>query len=383
MTARRSQLLTIGFLIVLVALTGAGYGVFRAAQTAVLESQSGSISEFTLDPSAPGFRAFTEATPTALVIHTAVSPGIGAELVGATLLTAADGDSGGTVVTIPRTFIDPGNSNIALSELFAAEGLDAVTNELRSTLGIGFGDVVVLDASSWTTLMTADLPLLLSLRTDLVVLSEDGESRRVLLAEGTREFNLPEIARIAAHRNPGEPSLAVALRHQQIWQAWIARTAGTDERPDLFQLESGFVDLIATLASDEVSYRVVPTVTQSEPGGEETRYVAVPSAIAELVSAIVPFPEQAFPGDRPSVLLLDSSGGEVDQAPVVSSITRAGGLVTILGNSESGADRTSEVLLHDAEASDVAASIAQILELPAPRSAPLDDSTASITVVIG
>ena len=376
-------MLTIGFLFVLVALTGAGYGVFRAAQTAVLESQSGSISEFSLDPAAPGFRAFTEATPTALVLHTTVSPGVGAELVGVTLLTAADGDAGGTVVTIPRTFVDPGSSNTALSELFASEGLDAVTNELRSSLGIGFGEVVVLDASSWTTLMTADLPLLLSLRTDLVALSDDGESRSVLLSEGTREFNLTEIARIGAHRNPGEPSLGVALRHQQIWQAWIARTAGTDDRPDLFQLESGFVDLIGTLASAEVSYRVIPTVTQSEPGGEDTLYLAVMSAIDELISSIVPFPEQAFPGERPSVLLLDSSGGEVDHGPVVSSVTRAGGLVTILGNSESGADRTNEVLLHDGDAGSVATAIADSLGFAPPRWVPLDDSTASITVVVG
>ena len=376
-------MLTIGFLFVLVALTGAGYGVFRAAQTAVLESQSGSISEFSLDPAAPGFRAFTEATPTALVLHTTVSPGVGAELVGVTLLTAADGDAGGTVVTIPRTFVDPGSSNTALSELFASEGLDAVTNELRSSLGIGFGEVVVLDASSWTTLMTADLPLLLSLRTDLVAPSDDGESRSVLLSEGTREFNLTEIARIGAHRNPGEPSLGVALRHQQIWQAWIARTAGTDDRPDLFQLESGFVDLIGTLASAEVSYRVIPTVTQSEPGGEDTLYLAVMSAIDELISSIVPFPEQAFPGERPSVLLLDSSGGEVDQGPVVSSVTRAGGLVTILGNSESGADRTNEVLLHDGDAGSVATAIADSLGFAPPRWVPLDDSTASITVVVG
>ena len=383
MTARRSRLLTIGFLVVLVSLAGAGYGVVRAAQTAVLESQSGSISEFTLDPSAPGFRAFTEATPTALVLHTAVSPEVGAELVGVTLLTAADGDSGGTVVTIPRTFVASNGSNMALSELFASDGLDAVTNELRSALGIGFGEVVVLDASSWTTLMTADLPLLLSLRTDLVELADDGASRRILLPEGTREFNLTEIARIAAHRNPGEPSLGVALRHQQIWQAWIARTAGTDDRPELFQLESGFVDLIGTLASAEVSYRVIPTVTQSEPGGEDTRYAAVVGATDELISAIVPFPEQAFPGERPSVLLLDSSGGEVDQGPIVSAVTRAGGLVTILGNSESGADRTNEVLVHDADAASVAAAIADSLGFGPPRSVPLDDSTASITVVIG
>lgn len=383
MTARRSRFLSIGFFILLTALAGAGYGIGRAAQTAVLESQSGSIAEFTLDPTAPGFRAFTDSTPTALVIHTAVTPGAGAELVGVTLLTAADSDAGGTVVTIPRTYTDPASTNVPLSELFRSQGLDAVTNELRTALRIGFGDVVVLDASSWTTLMTADLPLLLSLRTDLVLPSDDGESRSVLLAAGTRDFDLSEVARIAAHRNQGEPGLAVALRHQQVWQSWIARTAGTEDRPQLFQLESGFVDLIGTLANAEVSYRVIPTTTESQPLAEDTRYLTDQGAVADLISSIVPFPEQAFPGDRPSVLLVDTSAGETNQGPVVSSITKAGGLVTILGNSELGADRVTEVQLHDDEAGAVAAAIAIELGADAPRSVPLDDATASITVVIG
>ena len=383
MTSRRSKVLSIGFFCVLAGIILGGYLIGRAAQDAVLESQAGTISEFTLDPTAPGFRAFTEPTPTSLVLHTAVVPPIGAELIGVTLLTGADDQAGGTVVTIPATFLDPEGVGVALNELFMTEGFDAVTNELRSALRIDFADVVVLDATSWPTLMTADLPLQISLREDLTEASLDGESSVVVLDAGTREFSLVDIAQLAAHRNDGEPSLQVALRHQQIWQSWISRTAGAEERPTLFATGSGFVDLLNSLANAEVAYRVLPlrTVPSEEPA--QTSYVPITGEVNELISQIVPFPEQASIGDRPTVLLLDTSFGELEQGPVVSGITQAGGLVAILGNSELGAERITEVQVHDPSATEVAEVIATTLGADSPRSVPLDGATTAITVILG
>ncbi len=382
MSPRRSQLLSLGFLSFLLAVGFCGYLLAQRAQDAILESQSGAVSEYSLDPAEPGFRAFTEPTPSALVLHTAVSRLGGAELVGVTLLTNAEARSGGTVVTIPATFTNSESTGLPLAELFATEGLDAVTAELRDALRIGFGDVVVLDASAWTTLMTADLPLQLSLRNDLVEVDADAQTSRVLLAAGAREYSLIEVARIAAHRNAGEPSLQVALRQQQIWQSWISRTAGAAERPELFS-GSGFVEIIDALANAEVAYRVLPMATEAGERPEETSYSPDPIAVPTLISQIVPFPEPASIGDRPEVLLLDTSFGEVAQAPVVTAIARAGGLVAILGNSESGAERRTEVQVHDDTAAEVAEAIAEALGVDGVRSVPLDGGTAAITVVIG
>lgn len=382
-STRRSKLLSTGFLVVLLALGGVGYRVGLAAQDAILASQSGSISQFSLDPTAPGFRAFTEPTPTALVVHTAVAPGVGAELVGVTLLTSADGNTGGTVITIPRTFVDEGGTNRPLSDIFASDGLDVLTAELRGALGIGFSDVVVLDASSWTTLMQADLPLQMTLREDLVLAAPDEGQDRVLVESGTRAFELLDVARIAAHRNPDEPGLAVALRHQHVWQAWISRTAASTERPALFQLESGFVDLLSSLASGEVSYRVIPftTIAGAVPGAPT--YVGQPDQIADLISQIVPFPESAEAGDRPEVLLLDATFGAVDSTNVIEAVVRAGGRITILGNTEANSDAVSEVQVHDESATAVGEAIVELLGLGPVRQVPLEDATASITVVVG
>ncbi len=385
MTKRRSLLLSFGFLGFLGVVAVIGLWVGTQVEAAILESRAGQVSTFSVDPNEPGFRAFTTSSDTALVLHTAVRTGGGADLLGATLLTGAGGDAGGSVVTIPRTFVDTTGSSVPLNELFNAHGLDAVVDELSNALAIGFGDVVVLDASSWTGLMLLDLPLTLSLRDDLVaqVVGDEAGATEVLLESGTEAFDLTDIALIAAHRNPGEPSLGVALRQQQIWRAWISRTAGAAERPDLFEQQSGFADLIGALANAEVSYRTIATTTVTADNPENTIYEGTPEAIADLIAQIVPFPEPVEAGDRPSVLLLDTSLGQMDEVPVVSAVTRSGGLVTILGNSDGGTSLELEVQVHDESALPVAQEIAERLGYRAPRVVLLEDATTAITVIAG
>ena len=123
----RSRLLSIGFALVLVAIVGGALAVADRAQEAVLDSQSGSVSAAALDPTAPGFRAFTEPTPTALVLHTAVESGRPA-LTGLTFMAGADGDAGGTVITFPSTYVAPNESDSELADLFAEAGFDAVVD---------------------------------------------------------------------------------------------------------------------------------------------------------------------------------------------------------------------------------------------------------------
>ncbi len=386
MTRTKSRALSLGFLCFLGLIGLGAFWVFERAETAVLESQAGEVSTISTDPTDPGFRAFTTSSQTALVLHTVVRAGSGAELVGVTLLAAADDAAGGTVLTIPPTLVNPESTALTLRSLFAADGLTAVVGEVSETLGIGFGDVVVLDASAWTSLMVADLPLTLTLRDDLVanngVASLDPAADLVLEA-GTRSFSLSEVATIAGHVNAGEPSLGIALRHQQIWRAWISRTAGSDERPELFAQDSGFATVIGALANDEVSYRVVDSATVSAEDSAETVYEAQVEPIADLISQIVPFPEPAAPGDRPTVTVLDTEFGVTNPLPTATAITRSGGLVTILGNPGADDDLGLEVQVHDPSAGAVAQEIADRLGYSPPRSVLIEDAPTAITVTIG
>lgn len=384
MSKRSSRLVSFAFALFLVGIGVGGVLVAQRAETAVLESQSGQVTSASLDPTEAGFRAFTTSTDTVLVLHTALAPGGGAQLTSVSLLTEADADAGGSVITIPRTLVDPDASAVTLAQIFATSGVDAVVGELSTSFGIGFGEVVVLDAASWTSLMIADLPLTLTLREDLVEPvdpADPGGASQIVLASGTRDFTLTEIATIAAHQNPGEPSLGIALRHQQIWTAWISRTAGADERPELLAQGTGFIELISSLATAEVSYRTVATSTVIADRPEATTYEADTEAIRDVIAEIVPFPEPATPGDRPSVFLLDTSLGSQDLLPFISGVARSGGLVTIIGNSDGVTEMVPEVQVHDEVAAEVAAEIAERLGYGPPRIVPLADASTAITVV--
>ena len=119
MTRRRSRAISLWFVYFLVVIGVVGLTIGGRAQTAILESQAGVVSTFTLNPSAAGFRAFTTSSETALVLHTAVSGNAGAVLVGATFLAEADNESGGTVLSVPATFADPALSGQTLAQLFS------------------------------------------------------------------------------------------------------------------------------------------------------------------------------------------------------------------------------------------------------------------------
>ena len=375
MSNRSRRLVSLAFVPALGTIALTGFWVAHQAQAAILDSQAGSVSEFTLDPTAPGFRAFTEPTPAALVLHTAVAVG-GAELVGASLLTPADGSNGGTVITVPATFQRDASSP-TLADAFGRLGFDAVVDEVQLAIGSDVSEVVVLDGASWTTLMRADLPLTMTLGTNLV----NPETGTTLLPAGTQAFDLFDVARIASHRNPGEPSLGVALRQQTIWQAWIARTAGTAERPELFELDSGFSSIIGALASGEVSYRTIPAGTVPAEDPAATTYVGNTEAILDLFAQLIPFPEEVSPGDRPAVLLLDSTLGVSSSAEYVQLVTRSGGRVTVLGNTDGTPIPEPLVQLHDDAGLAVAESLAAALGVEVER-VPLDDATTSITVVL-
>ena len=369
---------TIIFALCLVGVVAAGTFVALAAQEAILDSRSGSVSEAILDPSAPGFRAFTEATPTVLVAHT--SQTISGELVGATILTPADASIGGTVITVQSTFL-PDSSSPSLRDLFARGGLDAVASALGEAIGAGFTSTIALDGASWASLIGDDLPVTLTLRTDLV--DTQGDVGQVVVLAGTREFEEDEIADIVTHQNSSEPSLGVALRHQEVWRAWISQTQDSTDQTALVEFDAGLADVFAALENGEVSFRTIPTVTLATDATENTTYLANESAIETLFAQIVPFPNEIVPGNRPPVLLLDSTRGEVPSGPFAEAITRSGGRVTILGNTTDEPEVANRVQFHDPAGAELARGIGRALGVTDVEEVPVDDATTSVTVIIG
>ncbi len=376
MTMDRGRVVSAAFGVVLAGVVVGAWFVAQAAQDAILDSQAGAVVEMENDPSAPGFRAFTEPTPTAAVLHTTVTADGIAELRSVHVLIA-NAAGGGTIVTVhPNAAIDPALPT--LEERFRDDGLLSTLDGLQMMFGVGFVETVVLDAASWTTLMQKDLPLTLSLRSDLIEIDRAG-NERVLVGEGSRPFELDEVAIIASHRNPGEAPSGLAERHRQIWQAWISRTAAADEPPPLFRVGQGFVELVALLASEEVVYVDAHTQGDAQESGE----VDVP-ALFEVMESLVPSPRPPVGVADLTVMLLDGTGGETDLRGVAHSVTRLGATVAIVGNTDAIRAETT-LRVHAAEGTEPyrqAAALAEVLDVPVVN-APSSDTSVVATMEIG
>ena len=168
-----------------------------------------------------------------------------------------------------------------------------------------------------------------------------------------------------------------------MWRAWISQTASVGERPEVVELDGRLGEVLGALERGEVSFRTIPTVTRARNRPENTTYFADEDGIAELFAQIVPFPTEVMPGDRPAVLLLDSTGGEVASEPFVEAITLGGGRVTVLGNSTGEPELVNRVQVHDQVATEVANDIRSQLGPTEIDQVPLEDATTAITVIIG
>ena len=149
------------------------------------------------------------------------------------------------------------------------------------------------------------------------------------------------------------------------------------------EFDAGLADVFAALENGEVSFRTIPTVTLATDATENTTYLANESAIETLFAQIVPFPNEIVPGNRPPVLLLDSTRGEVPSGPFAEAITRSGGRVTILGNTTDEPEVANRVQFHDPAGAELARGIGRALGVTDVEEVPVDDATTSVTVIIG
>ena len=117
--------------------------------------------------------------------------------------------------------------------------------------------------------------------------------------------------------------------------------------------------------------------------GAESTYATDPAAVDELVASLVTFPIPPEPGGRATVMLLDGTGGAVDDRVLLAEIVAAGGQVAILGNADSATVASTEIQVHDPELAEVARTIADRLGAGPPVAVPLGEATVAITVIVG
>lgn len=363
---------------VLVALLATGTALAYAGTRIIRSSTVGEVVEPVDDPTAPGYEALVEPTPTLAVLHDA-----GGTLDAVTVLTLPDPeDGGGGVVVVPARVVDdlPLFGVAPLETAYDLGSTPQVQAEIvGDLLGAGIDEVVVVDVDRWEGLVAPVAPLELRNPTDLEV---DGE---VAFPAGEIELAATEVGPYLELRDEQESELARLFRHELVWRAWIEAVAeaGTaDAVPG--ELESGLGSFVRRLADGDVDIATLPverSATAAE--GDEPTYVPDVPAIEALVADLVPFPRSPRPGVRPRVRVLSGTEDVQESRRVAGLLPPVGAEVVIVGNAPVLDQETTTIAYVGPEHREAAEAIRDVLGVGEVLVDPRPSDVVDITVTLG
>ena len=298
--------------------------------SAISGSSDGTDVSAPVDPSAPGYQAYVEPTPTLLLIH-----GDGESLDGVTLLALTDaGVEGAVLFLAPETLTPIG----PLSVRWAESGSTGVVDAVAELLGVPVGESQVTDDRGWAALVSAVAPIALDNPDALV--SPAGEPR---FESGALTLAAADVGPYLGWRNPGESPVAALFRHELFWEAWLGQVA-LSSAPDVIpgETDRGVGRFGRALANGRVRLEAVPGLVDVSGA-----VVLDTAAVGEMVSEVIPFPISVLNGNSPRVRLLNGTGAPDLIRTAARSLSRAGAQITIIGNATEFGWETTKIAYHD------------------------------------
>jgi hypothetical protein len=369
-----------GFPVLMVMLVLAIPLLLIAGRRAVLDSTDGRELSEVRDPSAPGWVALTEPTPTMLLIQ---SDDKGAP--DSLTVMSLTGEGVGGIIFIPiTTVLDvPGVGPVPLNVAYQKGGNDALQKGVEGLLGVGMAEVAVVTPTMWPDLVGPVGPVAVDNPDDVSVV-KNGE-RRTLFRKGTVSLAPTDVSTYLATRNPGESDLNRMVRHKAFWDAWL-RKIGTSNNPDAVpgEAESGIGRFVRTLAADRVEMAPLPVESRRLYGSTDDEFlVPVKEDMQALVAKMVAFPIGAPAGARAKVRLLDGTGKLDHGLQAAPLIIKGGGQIDQVGNAAAFGQATTQLeyfddaRLPDVQAIQRALGIGEIVKSTVPG------TTAEITITLG
>jgi len=342
---------------------------------AVLDTTAGTAVDPELDPAEPGYEAFVDPTPVALLLGTDADGALSWLTVAA--LGGPSGQGGSLLAVPPTTVADAGDLGpVTLAEAWAQLGQPGLVQAVGDVLDAGFADVVVLDPARLAAVLAPASPLTLTLADDVAGFDT-----------GEVELGADDVVALLGARGRRESDLGRLARHEGVWRAWLDRVAASDD-PDVVPGErtSGVGRYVRGLAAGSTSFDVIPVsaVPADDDEASET-FAADADAVGALVNDRIPFPVAARPGGRPRVRVLDGVGADGLAVAVARDVVRAGGQVVVLGNADRFEARDSRVVYFDAGLAGPAAGIADGLGIDdvGRLEGPNPNDLVDVTVVVG
>lgn len=322
------------FPLLVVAAAALVFAVWRDGTRLVLESNAGERIETITDPTAPGYRALVDPTPTMLVAHLSD----GGDLVGITVLAQTVLARGGAAVLISAESLleptdDPADA-VFVRELYETSGIDGLSRAVGELFGFGFRETLEVSTSELGGWLRLVEPLPVVLSDDLVSVDAEGLVTTEYRA-GVHQLSGAEAAEVYGWLNPGEFDSNRTQRQVELWEVWLSRVGAADDlMAATLPLDDGLSPYLRSLGAGSRRLEVMELVPVSFGGDDPPFYAQTDEQRAQLESlarGMVPLPIGSHLGARPSVSLLDGTGtGVGDQ--MLPLLVDAGAEVAVLGN---------------------------------------------------
>ncbi|MDE0216398.1 MAG: LytR C-terminal domain-containing protein [bacterium] len=333
---------------------------------AISDSSDGTDVSATADPSAPGYQAYLDPTPTLLLIH-----GDGDGLDGVTLLALTDaGVEGAALFLAPETMTTAG----PLGTRWIESGSTGVVDAVAKLLGIRVGEVQVVDDRGWTAMVSAVAPIPLNNPDALV--SAIGETR---FEPGVLALAAADVGPYLGWRNPGESPVAALFRHELLWGAWLEQVA-LSSMPDVIpgETDRGVGLFVRALAAGQARLEAAPSAIDASGA-----VVLDAPGVGGLVNEMVPFPTSASGGSSPRVRLLNGTGAPGLIETAARTLSRAGAQITIIGNATEFGWETTKIAYHDIGFASHAEAYRDALGVGSVIAEEQPDSSIGVTVTFG
>jgi hypothetical protein len=370
---RRSRWWRIGYPLAIVALALAIPVLVVVGMRIILDSTDGQLVRRVTDPADPGYEAVVEPTPTALIVNVDAAGSLDS---GAVLARTSDGVGG--ILTIPAGTLVPGGiSEVPLRYVYDTEGVEAYASAVGNLLGLTFGEVRVVGADEWESLVAPAAPI--TVNSPDPVIAADGT---VQFPRGSLELTAAEVWPFLSGRDTGESDLARMVRVQAFWSGWLARIGTTGASGLGIPTDSGIGLVLADLSDDQVRLETLPVTSVGDDVDGNERFAVDPDAAADAVAAIVPFPEGP-PGTRPRLRVLDGTGELDNGVSAAIVLAAAGAQIDVVGNARSFGQATTQFVYYDDAQARAAEDLRDALGVGEVVRSEQTNSATDLTVVLG
>lgn len=309
---------------------------------AVGRSNAGRELNVETDPSAPGYEAAVDPTPTMLVTQTDDA----GTITGVTVLSLKTSGGGnltffpaGTVLELP--FTETGQA--PMDEIYQGAGAHGLEQRIETLLVAATQESVeILNDDQWTDLVS---PLgALTIDNPVPLVATDASGAPVTFAQGAIEVPPEQIGLFVNTRGVEENDLTRLERQQAFWTAWLAAVAASpDPNAVPGETDTGLGRFVRDLAKGESTFNTLPVTPIGIPGvgaTDSNLYQPDQAAVDALVSETIPLPVGV---GRLRSRVLDGTGTEGTAVAAAQVIVPAGAEIAIVGNARSF-DRTETVV---------------------------------------